>query len=100
MDAGLCICRLLETRDLPFDHGGHDDAEVVRFQERFERRNGGGVAASAKRINAGHANGVPRLREVRSNLFGDFLVVLLKTSQAVNRRGARIDGLSNSGPLE
>src|SRR5229473_1774138 len=100
MSPGLSFRRLLQTRDLPFDHGGHDDAEIVRFQERFERRNGGGVAATAKRKNASHANGVTPLREIGSDLRGDFLVVLLEASQTVNRRGARIDGLSKLGPFE
>jgi len=41
-----------------------------------------------------------RLREIGSNLRGDFLVVLLEASQAVNRGGAGFDGLSKLGPFE
>ena len=43
-------------RDLGFDDGDHFDAQVFAVKQRFEGRNGAGVAAVAERANGRDAN--------------------------------------------
>src|SRR5437773_10809854 len=41
-----------------------------------------------------------RFGEIGRNLFGDVLIVLLQTREAVDSRSARIDGLTGGRPLQ
>src|SRR6266481_7886479 len=67
-------CGFLQTRDLPFDHGHHFDAQVVALQQRFQCRNGGGIATSAERVDRRHSYGKVRFAEIRRDLLGNVLV--------------------------
>src|SRR5438552_17349903 len=41
-----------------------------------------------------------RFGEIGRNLFGDVLIVLLQTREAIDSRSARIDGLTGGRPLQ
>src|SRR5712664_3382487 len=94
MSTWLSTSGILQARDLRFDHRRHFDAEVVALQQSFERGNGSAIATRTECMNGSHANRKVRFGEISRNPFRDVLVVLLQTREAVDRGGARIDGLA------
>ena len=79
---------IFQPGNLPLDHRHHFDAQIVALEQIFERGNGGGVTASAERIDGSHANGKMRLGEIRRDLSGDVFVFLFQTAKAIDGRGA------------